>query len=694
MVPFAGLLSRFRGSSDLALALGVMGIILMLIMPMPSWMLDFMLAVSITFSVLILMTSLFIEKPLQLSSFPTILLMATMMRLGLNLASTRLILSNGHEGTGAAGGVIEAFGSFLMGGQAIIGITIFAILVIVNFVVITKGSGRIAEVAARFSLDSMPGKQMAIDADLSAGLIEEDAARTRRRELEDESTFFGSMDGASKFVRGDAVAGLMITFVNIIVGIIVGVTSHEMAFSEAFQTYTVLTIGDGLVSQIPALIVSTAAGLLVTKAGISGRTDKALVSQLTNYPRALAASSGLLVFIGLMPGLPFLPFMTLAALTGAGAFFFDRAHKESAAQEAEAEQLQLTEAQAAPAEEPISQILAIDPVRLELGYSLIALTNDDGGHSLKDQVKALRRQLAIDLGFVMPTVRILDNMRLTATTYSVMIKENEAGRGDVQPGMLLVMDGTGAPVDLPGQATTEPAFGLPATWVDESMREEASFRGYTVVDPATVITTHLTEIIRDNIPDLLSYAATQQLLDELTDRDKKLVDDIIPKQITVSGVQRVLQNLLQEQVSIRDLAAIIEGIAEATAYTQNIVMVSEHVRARLARQICASVVNVEGSIPLVTLSPNWEQRFAEALHGQGDERQLAMPPSQLQEFIEGIRKTFEEQAMNGEIPCLLTSPGIRPYVRSIIERIRPATRVLSQNEIHPKAKLKTLGQVA
>lgn len=688
-----GALGNLGKSSDIMLALGVMCIIMMLILPLPSWLLDFALALSITFSVMILMTSLFIEKPLQLSSFPMILLIATSLRLGLNMASTRLILSNGHEGTSAAGQVIEAFGTFLMGGETIIGITIFAILVIVNFVVITKGSGRIAEVAARFSLDAMPGKQMAIDADLSAGLISEDDARARRKELESESTFFGAMDGASKFVRGDAVAGLMITFVNIVVGIIVGTVSKGMGFGEAFSTYTVLTVGDGLVSQIPALIVSTAAGILVTKAGVSGKTDEALIGQLSSYPRAMYVSSGLLAVIGLMPGLPVFPFITLSGLVGGAAYYLQRQAKADEVVARQQEEDDARASEAAPAEEPISATLAMDPVRLELGYALLTLVNEETGYRLTDQIKALRRELAKEFGFVMPSVRILDNFQLGTNEYRVMVRETEVAKSEVRPGMLLVMDPGGHNVDLPGEATLEPAFGLPAMWIDGSQRQEASFRGYTVVEAPTVVTTHLTEVIKDNMPDLLSYAATRRLLDDLPAENQKLVSDLVPGQVSVSALQRILQNLLTERVSIRDLPSILEGVAEASAYTQSLIVMTEHVRARLARQICSDCTDQTGTIPLVTLSAEWEQRFIESLHGQGEEKQLAMAPSQLQEFIEAVKRMFERQAQQGILPVILTSPGIRPYVRSIIERFRPATIVLSQNEIHPKARLRPLGQI-
>jgi len=614
-----------------------------------------------------------------------------MLRLALNLASTRLILAGGHTGTDAAGHIIEAFGSFLMGGTVVIGLIVFAILIIVNFIVITKGSSRIAEVGARFSLDSMPGKQMAIDADLSSGLINEQEAKDRRKTLEDESAFFGSMDGAAKFVRGDAIAGLLITFINIIGGIVVGMALNDMPFMEAINRYTVLTVGDGLVTQIPALIVSTAAGLLVTKASAEGTTDRALIGQLSAFPRALGVSSGLLLLLGLLPGLPLLPFALLGGGLGYVTYVLDRNTRVQAEAESAAEAQQAEEQK--PAEEPITTALAIDHIRLELGYGLLQLINEDSGYKLTDQIKALRRQLASEMGFVMPSVRILDNMQLPTNGYAIRIKESEAGTGEVKPGFFLVMDPAGGEVDLAGEKTTEPAFGLPAKWIDASMREEASFRGYTVVDAGTVVTTHLTEAIKENMPDLLSYGETQKLLDELPKAEQKLVDDLIPGQVSVSTVQRVLQSLLAERISIRDLPTILEGIAETAGSTQNIVSITEHVRSRLARQLSAAHAGGDGHIPILTLSPKWEQAFAESLTGQGEDRQLAMPPSTLQEFMNALREAFDKAAAAGQAPALLTSPGIRPYVRSIIERVRPATSVLSQSEIHPKAKLRTLGQV-
>ena len=682
-----------RGRGDLIMAVGVVAILVILIIPMPTWMLDISLAFSITFSVMILMTVIFINKPLEFNAFPTVLLLATLIRLSLNLASTRLILSNGHEGTGAAGKVIEAFGSFVMAGNFVIGIIVFSILVIVNFIVITKGSGRIAEVAARFTLDAMPGKQMAIDADLSSGLIDEDEARKRRSELEEESSFFGSMDGAAKFVRGDAMAGIVITFINVIGGIIIGVAQNDMAFVDAADSYTRLTVGDGLVSQIPALIVSTAAGMLVTKGGIKGSMDKAVFGQLGAKPKSIGMVSFLLFCFVAVPGIPALPFLILASATGIIAFLLNLKANEIAKNKAAQTDAELADTPTL-AEEPISQVLKIDFLRLELGYGLLQLINEgQEGQRLTDQIKALRRQMAIEMGFVMPAVRIQDNMQLAANNYIVRVKEIDAGNGDLRPNMLLVMDPRGEEITLTGETTTEPTFGLPATWIEESGREEALFRGYTVVDTPTVITTHLTEIIKDNMSDLLSYAETQKLLDELDKDHQKLIADIVPAQISVGGIQRTLQNLLQERISIRDLPTILEGISEACIQSRNIGLITEHVRSRLARQISDSNTDGEGVIQMVTLSPEWEQTFVEALVGAGEEKQLSMAPSRLQEFISAVRQTFERHAMMGEMPILLTSPPIRPFVRSIVERFRPATIIMSQNEIHPKAKIKTVGQV-
>jgi len=637
------------------------------------------------------MTALFIQAPLEFSAFPTVLLIATMLRLSLNLASTRLILARGHEGTAAAGHVIEAFGNFVMGGNFVIGIIVFTILVIVNFVVITKGSGRIAEVAARFHLDAMPGKQMAIDADLSAGLIDEAEARRRRKTLEDESSFYGAMDGASKFVRGDAVAGLLVVFINVIGGMIVGIAQQSMSFGDAARTYTLLTVGDGLVTQVPALIVSTAAGLLVAKAGVRGAADKALIGQLSGYPQALGMSGAVMGVMSLLPGIPMLPFLLLGGGAAALAYLIDKRSRAQAAVETKASEAAKT---AAPAEEPISQTLKIDDLKIELGYALLPLVNAAGGSDrLTEQIKALRRSLAIEMGFVMPSVRILDNVQLEANTYIIKIKEVDAGIGRIWPSQYMVMDPAGGQVTLPGIHVPEPTFGLPATWIDAEIKEEAAIKGYTVVDAATVLSTHLTELIKGNVSELLSYAEVSKLLKELPKEQAELVKDLVPNRITMSGIQRVLQVLLAERVSIRDLATILEGVADALSFSANPTAIAEHVRARLARQICAQYTTPSGYLPLIALSAKWEQAFAESIVGQGDDKNLAMQPSRLTEFITLVRERFEEAARAGEAPVLVTSAGARPFVRGIVERFRAQTPVLSQAEIHPRARLKTVGAI-
>ncbi|MGE0677017.1 MAG: flagellar biosynthesis protein FlhA [Pseudolabrys sp.] len=691
-LPKFGKLSDVLKQGDLTLAIGVLAILVVLILPLPPLLLDFALAISIIFSVLILMTALFIHTPLEFSAFPTILLISTMLRLSLNLASTRLILSHGHEGTDAAGHVIQAFGNFVMSGNFVIGIIVFTILIIVNFVVITKGSGRIAEVAARFHLDSMPGKQMAIDADLSAGLIDEKEARARRLTLEAEGGFFGAMDGASKFVRGDAIAGLLVVFINVIGGMIIGIVQQNLSFAEAARSYTLLTVGDGLVTQIPALVVSTAAGLLVSKAGVSGAADKAFVTQLSGYPKALGMSSAVMVCLALLPGIPMIPFLALGGGAGALAYYADKRVK--AAKVAAAQQKATVAAKAQTAEEPISTALKIDDLKIELGYALLPLVNSpDGNDRLTEQIKALRRSLAIEMGFVMPAVRILDNVQLEANAYVIKIKEVDAGGGRIWPNQYMVMDPAGAQVEMPGHHTTEPTFGLPATWVDAALKEEASLKGYTVVDAATVLSTHLTELLKGNTAELLSYGEVQKLLKELPKDQAELLKDIVPAQITNSGIQRVLQLLLGERVSIRDLATILEGIADGLAFSRNPVMLAEHVRSRLARQICAQHTSASGQLPIIALTAKWEQAFMDSIVGQGDDRHLAMQPSLLSEFITLVREKFEAAAREGEAPVLVCSAGIRTFVRSIVERFRAQTPVMSQSEIHPRARLKTVDSI-
>ncbi len=679
-------LRRYAPGTDIGLAMGMVMLLAVLVIPLPTVLLDMGLAVSITASVLVLMVALFLRRPLDFTSFPTLLLLTTLLRLSLNVATTRLILSHGSEGPLAAGHVVAAFGGFLMGGDVVIGVILFAILLVVNFMVITKGSGRIAEVAARFSLDAMPGKQMAIDADLSSGMIDEARARVRRRELEEESGFYGAMDGAAKFVRGDAIAGLLITSINVFGGFAIGLIRHGMPLADAAATFTTLSVGDGLVSQIPALLVSTAAGIVVTKGGMDGAADTVLVRQLGSSPKPLAMAAGAAAVLAIMPGLPMLPFLALAGLAGGGAWLRHR-HPPAAAND---------DAKPPPAlagEPPITDSLRMDTIRLELGYGLLALAGGEAPR-LTEQIKGLRRAIAAEMGFVLPPVRIQDNVALGADSYAIRVKEIEAGRGELRPTQVLVMDPQGGVPAMPGERTTEPTFGLPALWIEPARRDEALARGCTVVDPPSVLTTHITEVVRDSMAELLSYAETQKLLDELPREQQKLVADLIPSQMSVGGVQRVLQALLAERVSVRDLPTVLEGIAEACGgQPRPSGSVVAHVRSRLSRQISDSHTGPGGYIPLVTLSPDWERAFAESLVGPPEDRQLAMAPSKLGEFMTRLRTAFDAAQAAGEQPVLLASGGVRAHLRAVVERIRPATPVLAQAEIFPRARIRTVGTI-
>jgi flagellar biosynthesis protein FlhA len=676
-------LRRFVPGTDIGLALGVFCLLSLLVLPLPTMLLDLGLSLSVTASVLVLMVALFLERPLDFTSFPQLLLLTTLLRLSLNVATTRLILSHGSEGPLAAGHVVAAFGGFLMGGDVVIGLILFTILLIVNFMVITKGSGRIAEVAARFSLDAMPGKQMAIDADLNAGLINEKIARGRRRTLEEESGFYGAMDGAAKFVRGDAIAGLLITSINIVGGLAMGLLRHGMAFNDAANTFTTLTVGDGLVTQIPALLVSTAAGIVVTKGGVEGRADTALVAQLGGNPKPLALAGAAAAVMATMPGLPALPFLALAALAGGGAYY---RMKNPPLLDAEP-----VLAVPITGEAPIADAMRIDMIRVELGYALLPLAGGDHP-KLTEQIRGLRRSIATEMGFVLPPVRIHDNLNLAAEEYAIRIKEIQAGGGELRIQMLLAMDPGGAIPAMQGERTTEPAFGLPALWIDPSLREEALIRNCTVVDPPSVLATHLAELVRDMMPELLSYAETQKLLDDLPRGNQKLVADLIPGLISTGGVQRVLQALLAERVSIRDLPTILEGIHEAcAAQARGISGIVAIVRMRLARQLCEASAGANGVLPLIALSAEWETAFNESLIGPPEDRQLAMAPSRLGEFMRRFKDVFDIHA--ADTPALLVSAGLRGPLRAVIERIRPSTPVLSQTEIFPRARIRTIATI-
>ncbi|HEV7367610.1 flagellar biosynthesis protein FlhA [Arenibaculum sp.] len=675
---------------DVLFATGIVMVLTVLFLPVPTWLLDLGLALSISVSVLILMVALWIHRPLDFSSFPTVLLVVTVLRLALNIASTRLILSEGHTGTAAAGHVIQGFSQFIMGGNFVIGIIVFAILVVINFVVVTKGASRIAEVGARFTLDAIPGKQMAIDADLSAGLIDETEAKRRRKTLEEESTFFGAMDGASKFVRGDAVAGLVITLINVIGGMVIGMAQQGMSFESAAATFTILTVGDGLATQIPALIVSLAAGLLVTKGGTVGSADEAVINQLAGYPKALAVAAALLGVLSVAPGLPVVPFLLLASAFGFTAWYLPRRQaRDAAAKEQEHKQKQA----AAPQEEAAEDMLRIDEVRVEVGSHLVPLILDRNG-PLTGKVKTLRKRFAREFGFILPAVRIKDSSYLPPKGYVVAIMGVEVARGEVRPKHLMAIDPTGGGAeDIVGEATREPTFGLQAKWIDPARHEEAVAKGYTVVDPESVITTHLTEVIKDQLPALLTFGALQKLLDGLGKEYQKLLGDLVPSQISLVAVQRVLQALLAERVSIRNLPAILEAVGEAVTWTRNISLIAEHVRGRLGQQICQQLAGADGFVPVITLSPEWEQALIESIATDGDERRFTMAPSRVQDFLGAVRTRIQRHAGPQQWPALLVSPEVRPFVRSLLERVSPMTPVVSHAELHRKVAVKTIDQV-
>lgn len=678
--------------SDITLVCGIIGILLVLLFPVPTWLLDVLLAFSVSASLVILMATLLINEPLELSIFPSLLLITTIMRLSLNIASTRLILSEGHTGSGAAGNIIKAFGHFVMQGNVVIGIILFLILTLINFIVITKGSGRIAEVAARFSLDAMPGKQMAIDADLSSGIISDEEAKNRRKKLETETTFYGAMDGANKFVRGDAVAGLIITFINLVGGMIVAVMQKGLTFSEAISTYSILTIGDGLVSQIPSLIVSFSAGLLVTKSDVIGSTDKAIFGQLGNNPRSLMISSGVILLMATIPGLPFTPFFILSLILGGVAYILNIMSKKTQeiTEEEKEEQVQQS------ISDNISNALSLDIIGIELGINLLSLVNDGTGSSkvLTNQIQTLRKQLAKDFGFIIPSIRIRDNIHIDQNHYLIKIKDIEVARGEVYPEKIMLMNPRNGEIDFDGIETREPTFGLIAKWVSEEHRDEALHREYTVVDASTVIITHLTELIKENVTDLLSYSDIQRLLDGLEESHGKLLKATIPDVLTVSTLHKILKNLLLEMISIKDLPTIIETAADVAKNSRNVVEITEYVRKRISRQISSSYATSDNKIPVISLSPQWEQILMQNLiTKENGENQLALPINHLQNFIKSVKNIFNETLSKGIEPVLITTPILRYHVKSLLDRFKPAIPVMSHNELHHKFKITNLGVV-
>jgi flagellar biosynthesis protein FlhA len=671
--------------SDLFLPVLLVLVVVVMIIPVPRFLMDILLSVSIFLALLILLVALHTERPLDFSAFPTILLIVTLFRLALNVATTRLILLHGNEGTDAAGEVIQAFGQFVVGGNYVVGVIVFIVLVVINFVVITKGATRIAEVTARFTLDAMPGKQMAIDADLNTGLIDEQGARERRRQVEQQADFYGAMDGAAKFVRGDAIAGIVIVLVNIIGGIVIGVVQKGMAAATAAQNYTLLTIGDGLVTQMPALIVSTAAGIIVTRA--SSRADLALEisSQLVGRHRVLFITSGLLAFFALVPGLPFLPFILLSGVV------LTVGLQTRAAQRARELAPPEKPAELPPPSETIDDVLSLDLIELEVGYGLINLVDIDAGGELLEKIRAIRRQYAQRMGVIIPPIHIRDNLQLKPGQYRILIKNVEVGTGELMPDRLLAMDpGTvDRPVD--GIPTVEPAFGLPALWIRKRDREQAQFAGYTVVDLSTVVTTHLSEMFRVHSHELLGRQETAHLLDNLKKSYPKVVEELVPNLLSLGTVQKVLKNLLREEVSIRDLLTIVETLADYCSLTRDPDVLNEYVRQSLSRFITSQFMTDDGSIPLMTLDARVEQALIDAVHHTDQGSYLAIEPELAQRIINGVEKAISRFNEVSARVVFLTSPLIRGHFKRFIDKFVPGIAVLSHNEIDAKAKIYSLG---
>ncbi|MDF1615210.1 flagellar biosynthesis protein FlhA [Desulfurivibrio dismutans] len=680
---------------SMVVALGVVAVLAVMILPLPTFILDLLLSTNLTIGLAILLIAMYNSKPLDFSSFPAVLLVTTLFRLSLNIASTRLILLQGHEGPGAVGQVIQAFGNFVVGGNYAVGIIIFLIMVLINFIVITKGAGRIAEVAARFTLDAMPGKQMAIDADLNAGLINEQEAKTRRKEVSQQSEFYGAMDGASKFVRGEAVASLIIMAINIIGGLLIGVFMMSMSAGDAAVTYTLLTIGDGLVAQIPALVISTSTGIIVSRAASDQSMGKEFARQFGMQPQALSVASGIVMLLGLVPGLPTLPFLTLGCIMGGLAWLAYQKSGEAALLEDEEEAAKQKEAEGPESGSPeaVEALLPLDTLELEVGYGLIPLVDESQQGDLLERIRAIRRQFATEVGMLIPPLHVRDNLQLKPDEYVLQLKGVEIARGEVMMGHLMAMDSGAAKRELDGIPTTEPAFQLPAVWITEEAREEAQVAGYTVVDPSTVIATHLTEVLRANAHELLGRQDTQKLLDNLAKTHPKVIEELVPGLLTLGGMQKVLQNLLRERVSVRDLLTICETLADNAGRSKDPDLLTEFVRQKLARSIVSGYVDQDGILSVLTLATKAEDIIRESLQQTDQGVYLNLEPNLAQHLLEQIQQAADQAANDGYQPIILCSPAIRRHLRRLLERFMPHVMVLSHNEVTTQTKIRSLGTI-
>lgn len=686
---FAKRFEKYTKNTDLFIAFGVLAIIGVMIIPLPAFMLDISLTFSLALSLLILLTSIYVNKTLDFSSFPSLLLMTTLFRLALNVATTRLILSHGHEGPHAAGGVIQAFANVIVGNNYIIGFIVFSILVVINFVVITKGSGRVAEVAARFTLDAMPGKQMSIDAELNAGAITEVEARRRRKEIEQEADFYGAMDGASKFVRGDAIAGIIIAVINIVGGLLIGVLQKNLDLSTAAKNYTMLTIGDGLLAQIPALIISTAAGIIVTRSSSGENMGTEVTGQLFVNPRAIYITGGVLAILALIPGLPTVPFLTMGGMLAGFAWILNKYKAEAADVEKKKVEAELT----APKKENIESMLPLDMVELEVGYGLINVVDSTKSGDLLERIASIRKQFALDLGIVVPSVHIRDNLQLAPGEYRLLIKGNKVGGGLLRPDALLAMDPGQVSGKVDGIPTKEPAFGLDALWISQTQKDRAELVGYTVVDLPTVMATHITELVRTHAHELLGRQEASQLIENFKKTHPKVVEDLIPDALSLGGVVKVLQNLLREQVSIRDLLTIFETLADEAGRTKDLDLLTEAVRKQLSRSITAKYAGEEGSVHVMTFDSRLEELVANSLLQTEQGVQLVMDPQSASKMISNIAQQIENHPEIASQPILLTSPTVRRHISKLVSRFIPQLIVLSHNEVTADVKVQSVANV-
>lgn len=683
-------LLKLSQNPDLAVALGVVAILIVMVLPLPPILMDILLSLSIALSVVLLLTVIYTKRALDFSTFPSLLLVVTLFRLSLNVASTRLILLHGSDnGTSAAGEVIKSFGEFVVGGNFAVGIIVFIILVIINFIVITKGAGRVAEVAARFTLDAMPGKQMSIDADLNAGVINEEEARKRRSDIAREADFYGAMDGASKFVRGDAVAGILIVFVNIVAGIIIGTIQKGKSLDEAAGIYTLLTVGDGLVTQIPALIVSTAAGMLVTRAANGESLGKEFSSQLLAQPKAIGVAAFIMFVMALVPGLPKVPFLFLAASAGALSYHLfkkERTEAEAKAKAAEVEKLK-------PPKEKLENLLPVDILELEVGYGLISIVDAEQNGELLERITHIRKQFALDMGVIIPPLRIRDNLQLKPGEYTIYLKGVIIGQGELMVDHLLAMDPGNVEEKIPGIPTTEPAFGLSALWISPKQKDQAQYVGYTVVDLSTVIATHLTELIRKHAHELLGRQELQNLIEVVKQNHPKVVEELIPNVLAVGAVLRVCQSLLKEGVSIRDLRTIMEVLADHAPQTKEPTILTEYVRSALGRSITKKLLTADGDLPLITLERGVEEQIAQGIIQTDQGPQLSLDPAFVQDLIRNLNSEAERMVLLNSQAVVLVSPVIRSHLRQLIEKFIPHLVVLSHNEITGNVPIKSFATV-